>query len=62
MAPPSGLVIRALIRVGDKRLEPLALPRTPQPPPAGWYPDDNGQLRWFDGQAWTAFRKPPDQP
>ncbi|MEV0368120.1 DUF2510 domain-containing protein [Nocardia fusca] len=49
------------MRVGDKSPDPAVLPRTPQLPPAGWYPGDNEQLRWFDGQAWTAFRKPPDQ-
>jgi hypothetical protein len=21
--------------------------------PAGWYPVDGGQLRWWDGNAWT---------
>ena len=21
--------------------------------PAGWYPDPQGQLRWWDGRAWT---------
>jgi uncharacterized Tic20 family protein len=25
-----------------------------QNPPPGWYPDPNGQTRWWDGQAWGA--------
>ncbi|WP_218019647.1 DUF2510 domain-containing protein [Nocardia flavorosea] len=28
-------------------------------PPPGWYPDQQGQLRWFDGEMWTEYRKPP---
>ncbi|MFB9747187.1 DUF2510 domain-containing protein [Leifsonia shinshuensis] len=26
--------------------------------PAGWYPDGQGQLRWWDGTAWTAHYAP----
>lgn len=28
---------------------------TPQPPapPAGWYNDSEGRMRWWDGRAWT---------
>ncbi|MFP3464587.1 DUF2510 domain-containing protein [Leifsonia sp. SIMBA_070] len=28
---------------------------TPPPPttPAGWYNDDQGRMRWWDGQQWT---------
>lgn len=22
-------------------------------PPAGWYPDSEGTLRWWDGSKWT---------
>ncbi|MFT8636440.1 MAG: DUF2510 domain-containing protein [Pseudoclavibacter sp.] len=29
--------------------------------PAGWYPDGQGQLRWWDGQAWTSFTSPLPQ-
>lgn len=58
------LVVRALIRVGDKRPPPVmfAAPHPPMPqlPPAGWYSDGQGMLRWFDGRQWTEFRKPPE--
>lgn len=36
------------------------------PTPAGWYPDQDGRLRWWDGQAWgelaTPQSTPPSQP
>ncbi|WP_280357055.1 DUF2510 domain-containing protein [Nocardia otitidiscaviarum] len=53
------LVVRALIRVGDKRPSPvvMAAPATTAPPP-GWYPDSTGALRWFDGRQWTEFTQP----
>ena len=28
-------------------------------PPPGWYPDPNGQSRWWDGQAWGAAAATP---
>jgi uncharacterized RDD family membrane protein YckC len=33
-------------------------------PPAGWYddPEYGGQLRWWDGTAWTNDRRPASQP
>lgn len=33
-------------------------------PVAGWYPQDDGSLRWWDGEAWTDQRMPntPTQP
>ena len=36
----------------------------PENPPAGWYPDDNGSMRWWDGEKWTEHRQPspPDEP
>ncbi|MBF6136630.1 DUF2510 domain-containing protein [Nocardia otitidiscaviarum] len=53
------LVVRALIRVGDKRPPPIvmAAPVATAPPP-GWYPDHTGTLRWFDGRQWTEFIQP----
>lgn len=32
-------------------------------PPAGWYPDENGRTRWWDGTTWGPFKDetpPPD--
>jgi uncharacterized Tic20 family protein len=33
-------------------------------PPPGWYPDPNGQLRWWDGQQWgeVQAQAPQTQP
>jgi len=28
------------------------------PVPAGWYPDHEGTMRWWDGQAWTSHTAP----
>jgi len=28
-------------------------------PPAGWYPDNTGTMRWWDGEQWTAHTPPP---
>ena len=37
---------------------------TPPPTPAGWYtdPGGSGQLRWWDGAAWTAHLAAPPTP
>lgn len=40
-------------------------PTAPQPsgaPVAGWYPDDQGQVRWWDGSGWTEHLQTPPQP
>ncbi|RDH76977.1 DUF4352 domain-containing protein [Mycolicibacterium moriokaense] len=39
-------------------------PMTTPPTPAGWYPDPEhgGQLRYWDGMAWTEHRSPVQQP
>lgn len=31
-------------------------------PPAGFYPDDSGRQRWFDGNAWTDQYQAADAP
>ncbi|MFF4027029.1 DUF2510 domain-containing protein [Nocardia elegans] len=52
------LIIRALLRVGDKRPPPIILQQpTTANPPAGFYPDQAGVMRWFDGQRWTEHTK-----
>ena len=28
-------------------------------PPAGWYPDNSGTTRWWDGDQWTEHQPPP---
>lgn len=28
----------------------------------GWYPDQQGALRWWDGQQWTAHTQPANAP
>lgn len=33
-------------------------PTPPAPPPPGWYPDNTGQPRWWDGIQWTAAPAP----
>ncbi|MET8430180.1 DUF2510 domain-containing protein [Nocardia sp. NPDC004860] len=54
------LVIRALIRVGDKRPPPVVLAPPPQNlPPAGWYTDGAGAVRWHNGTEWTDIVQPP---
>lgn len=36
-----------------------APPPPPQLPPAGWYPDPQGNQRYWDGARWTAMPAPP---
>jgi hypothetical protein len=31
-------------------------------PPAGWYPDSTGTVRWWDGEQWTEHQPPPPPP
>lgn len=56
------LVVRALVRVGDKRPEPVQVVQAaPQPTvAAGWYPDqvDPRYVRYFDGRQWTDALQP----
>jgi hypothetical protein len=32
----------------------MSNPEAQAPQPAGWYPDMNGDIRWWDGTSWTA--------
>jgi Protein of unknown function (DUF2510) len=43
---------------------PQAMPPQPAPGPAGWHPDPSGtpNLRYFDGQQWTAHTAPQPMP
>ncbi|PPF54244.1 hypothetical protein C5C13_13995 [Clavibacter michiganensis] len=38
------------------------MPDVPSSPPAGWFPDGYGQLRYWDGAAWTQHVAPMVQP
>ncbi|WP_067496633.1 DUF2510 domain-containing protein [Nocardia ignorata] len=53
------LVIRALVRLGDKRPSPVVVNTVSALPPPGWYVDPQGATRWFDGQQWTDKVQPP---
>jgi hypothetical protein len=38
------------------------MPDVPSAAPAGWFPDGSGQLRYWDGSAWTQHVAPMVQP
>ncbi|WP_259340675.1 DUF2510 domain-containing protein, partial [Clavibacter michiganensis] len=38
------------------------MPDVPCAAPAGWFPDGSGQLRYWDGSAWTQHVAPMVQP
>jgi hypothetical protein len=44
------LVIGAIVAGVVAAIRASSKPNTPQ---AGWYPDKEGAMRWFDGQQWT---------
>jgi hypothetical protein len=52
------LIVRALIRVGNKRPPAVIIqqPTTASPPP-GFYTDESGTRRWFDGEKWTDVKE-----
>ncbi|MFD8101103.1 DUF2510 domain-containing protein [Nocardia fluminea] len=52
------LVIRALVRLGDKRPAPIVVNAVVAQAPPGWYLDPQGVTRWFDGQGWTEQVQP----
>lgn len=53
------LIVRALLRVGDKRPPPIIVQQsTVSGPPPGWYVDPAGLTRWYDGRQWTEHVKP----
>lgn len=54
------LVIRALIRVGNKPAAPVQVVAPAQGLAPGWYLDQQNptQMRWFDGYQWTAATLP----
>lgn len=55
------LIVRALLRVGDKRPPPVIVQQpTVSGPPPGWYVDPAGLTRWYDGQRWTEHVKPEE--
>ncbi|MFC4373392.1 DUF2510 domain-containing protein [Nocardia halotolerans] len=53
------LMIRALVRIGDKRPDPVVVNTFAAHPPAGWYVDPQGVTRWFDGEKWCEQVQPP---
>ncbi|MFJ2834290.1 DUF2510 domain-containing protein [Nocardia sp. NPDC087230] len=53
------LVIRALVRLGDKRPPAVVVNTVAVQAPPGWYVDPQGATRWFDGRAWTEQVQPP---
>lgn len=58
------LVIRALIRVGDKPPPPVQFLAPPTGLGAGWYPDQQNPalIRWYDGSQWTHHVQPAATP
>lgn len=65
LAVPVGfavVLIRALLRAGDKNPRAVVqAPSTANPPP-GWYPDAHGVARWYDGARWTEFTQQAPPP
>lgn len=57
------LVIRALIRVGDKP-QPVQFVAPTFGLSAGWYPDQQNPawIRWYDGTQWTHHVQPATTP
>ncbi|MFE7720808.1 DUF2510 domain-containing protein [Nocardia rhizosphaerihabitans] len=53
------LVIRVLVRLGDKRPDPVVVNAFVALAPPGWYVDPQGATRWFDGRGWTEQVQPP---
>ncbi|MFE4501717.1 DUF2510 domain-containing protein [Rhodococcus sp. NPDC056743] len=58
------LVVRALIRVGDKRPPPVQFVAPQAGLGPGWYPDQQspGFIRWYDGTQWTSHVQPANTP
>lgn len=57
MSEHIGQEAQAVQTTGGPTAVPAPVTGPPQVP-AGWYPDGQGSMRWWDGQQWTAHVQP----